>query len=234
MKEESLRVSTVIPVYNGEWYLKAAIQSVMEQTYKNMEVIVVDDGSEDDSASIAGSFKDIKIIQQPHRGDASARNTGLKHATGGFISFLDADDLWKPEKTEKQMALLLQNDHIDGTFCRFQNFFDPESAVPEWVNKDNFTRKKFQNMPSLVTLLMRKDKFHKVGLFNETLEVGSDIDWLVRAKEQNINLRLYPEICVLRRLHSKNLSYKAASNPKELLGVFKASLDRKRHQNKTS
>ena len=100
-------VSVVIPVYNGDRYLAEAITSVLDQTYKNFELIVVDDGSTDGSAEIAKSYKQAVLYTfQPNGGLSKARNTGLALARGKYIAFLDHDDLWLPHKLARQVTYL--------------------------------------------------------------------------------------------------------------------------------
>ena len=97
-------VSVIVPVYNGEHYLSFAIHSILRQDYHPSEVIVVDDGSTDNSANIARSFKEVRYIHQSNQGVAMARNVGIAAARGEFIAFLDADDLWTPNKLSIQNA----------------------------------------------------------------------------------------------------------------------------------
>ena len=86
------RLSIVIPVYNGANYLREAIESALAQTFRNVEVLVVDDGSTDETAAVARSFRDVRYLYQENRGLAAARNTGLRESSGRFVVFLDADD----------------------------------------------------------------------------------------------------------------------------------------------
>ena len=101
-------VSVIIPVYNGESYLSEAVESVYAQTIRPLEVIVIDDGSTDGSAAVARSFEDVRFYRQPNRGAADARNRGTELAHGSFLAFLDADDVWTPQKLRIQMAALLE------------------------------------------------------------------------------------------------------------------------------
>src|SRR5690242_5160744 len=105
------KVSIVIPVYGAEQYVSAAVQSAIKQTYKNLEILIIDDGSPDKSIEICQQFTDsrIKIIRQKNRGLPGARNTGIRHAQGEYIGFLDADDIWLPEKIEKHV------EHLDNS-----------------------------------------------------------------------------------------------------------------------
>src|ERR687893_681850 len=96
-------VSCIVPVFNGERYLQAALDSIFAQTYRSLEVLVVDDGSTDNTAAIVGSYGDrVRYLQQDNHGPSAARNRGIEAATCEFIAFLDADDLWHAEKLERQ------------------------------------------------------------------------------------------------------------------------------------
>jgi glycosyltransferase involved in cell wall biosynthesis len=111
-------VSVIIPVYGVEKYIAATVQSILNQTYQNFELIIVDDGSPDRSLEICQQFLDsrIKIISQENRGPSGARNTGISHATGEYIAFLDGDDMWLPEKLEKHLNHLESNPNIGVSF----------------------------------------------------------------------------------------------------------------------
>ncbi|MDF5719075.1 MAG: glycosyltransferase family 2 protein [Rhizonema sp. PD37] len=114
------KVSVIIPVYQVEKYIAATIKSVLEQTYTNFELIIVDDGSTDKSREICQQFTDprIKILCQENRGVAAARNTGIRNAQGEYLALLDADDLWLPEKLAKHVAHLETSPSVGVSFCR--------------------------------------------------------------------------------------------------------------------
>ena len=111
-------VSVVIPLYQTERFISAAIGSVLAQSFTDFEVLVVDDGSRDQGPSIAASFGDprVRVITQANRGLAGARNTGIRNARGTFVALLDADDLWHPKKLELHVAQLVQNPQIGVSF----------------------------------------------------------------------------------------------------------------------
>lgn len=113
-------ISVIIPIYGVEQYIAATIQSVLEQTYQNFEVLIVDDESPDRSVEICQQFTDprIEIVRQKNRGLAGARNTGIRHARGEYIAFLDGDDLWLPEKLEKHVEHLENSPHVGVSFSR--------------------------------------------------------------------------------------------------------------------
>lgn len=114
------RVSVIIPVYKVEKFVAATIKSVLAQTYKNFELLIIDDGSPDRSVEICQQFTDprIKIIRQENRGVAAARNTGIREAQGEYIALLDADDLWLPEKLEKHVEHLENSPDVGVSFSR--------------------------------------------------------------------------------------------------------------------
>ena len=105
-------VSVVVPVYNGELYLARALSSVLGQDYGPLEVIVVDDGSTDNSAQIACSFGGVHYIQQPNQGVSASRNAGITASHGEFIGFRDQDDIWAPEKLSVQAGYLLKHHEV--------------------------------------------------------------------------------------------------------------------------
>jgi glycosyltransferase involved in cell wall biosynthesis len=114
------KVSVIIPVYGVEKYIASTVQSVLDQTYKNFEILIIDDASRDKSIEICQKFTDprIKIIHQANRGLAGARNTGIRHAQGEYLAFLDGDDLWLPQKLEKQIECLENSPTVGVSFCR--------------------------------------------------------------------------------------------------------------------
>ena len=114
------KVSVIIPVYKVEKYIAATVQSALDQTYKDLEVIIVDDGSPDRSIEICQQFTDsrIEIIRQQNRGVCAARNTGIRHAQGKYLAFLDGDDLWLPEKLEKHIEHLENSPTVGVSFSR--------------------------------------------------------------------------------------------------------------------
>lgn len=110
-------VSVIITVYNGEKYIKQAIESVLSQTYKDIELIVIDDGSIDTTKEVICNYPNIKYAYQDNRGEGAARNYGVSLANGEYIAFLDADDLYKKDKIQKQINVLESNPGIDVVYC---------------------------------------------------------------------------------------------------------------------
>ncbi|MBT8087911.1 MAG: glycosyltransferase family 2 protein, partial [Gammaproteobacteria bacterium] len=124
------KISVVIPAYNVAAFIEDAINSVLGQTHRDFEVIVVDDGSPDDTASIVKRFDDprIRLVSQPNRGLAGARNTGIRCADGEYVAFLDADDLWRPTKLEEHVRHLDENPELGVSYSTSQ--FIDEAGAP--------------------------------------------------------------------------------------------------------
>lgn len=190
-------VSAVIPAYNAEATIERALASVYAQDYADIiEVIVVDDESTDTTAGVARSaFPQTVVIRQKNTGDAGARNTGIRHASGDYVAFLDADDEWTPEKTTVQLEIMDRYPGIDVLTCHFAI---REGSAPEdlrvvkiagdaLVNTTHFEDWLLWFVPArghpmlsnASGLLVRRDLFARIGMMDETV-VGS-IELMIRA-----------------------------------------------------
>lgn len=230
MMEQQPLVSVIIPVYNGARYLRAALDSVFAQTYRPLEVIVVDDGSSDESGAIAQSFPEVHYIRQENQGVAAARNHGIDAAHGDFYAFLDQDDLWTPEKLKLQIEYLLNNPDLGYTLTQLQFFLEPGATLPAWFRKDLLST--VHTGWVLGTLVVRRTTFEKVGNFATGYSAANDSDWFFRAKTAEIPMAVVPELLLLKRIHEANDSARAKEILSELLRVVKSSLDRQRSQKK--
>src|SRR5262245_50952803 len=124
---EGSLITCIVPAYNVERYLSEAIDSILAQTYRPLRVIVADDGSTDRTAKIAAEYgKRIIYLRQTNHGYPAAKNLGLSAAEGDFIAFLDADDMWHPEKLARQMERFEKRPELDLCFTRYMNFWMPE------------------------------------------------------------------------------------------------------------
>lgn len=197
-------VSVIIPAYNAAAYLDAAIASVLKQTAVPTEIIVVDDGSTDDTLQIARQPRahEIVVIANPHRGIAATRNHGIRQATARHLAFLDADDLWPADKIARQLAHIDATPGLDGVFGAMRNFLSPELAETERA------RLHCPETPvpgySAGTLLIRREAFLSVGLFDESLSAGEFIAWYSAALDQGLNFEMSEHILLHRRIHGRN------------------------------
>ena len=222
-------ISCIVPVFNGVRYLAEALESILNQTYRPLEIIVVDDGSTDQTPAVIRRYSDrIRSIHQDNAGPAKARNRGLGESGGDFVAFLDADDLWHPEKLERQAARFRARPELDVCVTHVQNFWIPE-LEKEKVRLQN--HRFAQPLPgyAMQALLARRSVFERVGRFDDSLRAADDTDWFLRAFEQGAVLEILPDVLVHRRLHDKNLSRSALAYS-ALLQVIKNSLDRKRNE----
>lgn len=202
-------ISCIVPVYNGERYLAETVDSILAQTHQPLEILVVDDGSTDRTATVAAGFGPrVRYCWQENAGEAAARNRGLSMAQTEFVAFLDADDLWHPEKLQRQIAWLRERPEVDLCFTCFQNFWIPELA-DEQQRYQGLPLSQPQSAWSTSTLLARRSVFTKFGNFsdNGSLTPGSEsMIWFLRAAERGAAIHVLPEILMYRRLHCANLS----------------------------
>lgn len=178
-------ISVIIPTYNRQFFLKTAIQSVLNQTFEKFELLIIDDGSKDTTCEIVKSFKDkrIKYIYQKNQGPSSARNSGIKLAHTNFISFLDSDDTWKKEKLEIQYEAMLENpqyllSHTEEIWYKNGKILNPKK-IHQKQHGTVFEQSLRLCAISMSTVMVRKELFDTIGLFDENLLVCEDYDmWL--------------------------------------------------------
>ena len=220
-------VSVVIPVYNGERHIASALQSVFDQDYHPVEVIVVNDGSVDRSADIVCSYKEIKYIFQANQGPAVARNVGIEAARGELVSFLDQDDLWAGQKLSIQVDYLLAHPFVGYVLAGERLFLEPGTQRPAWLREELLLKDHTGFLPG--TLVVRIAMFERIGLFDPKYRNSSDLDWLKRARDAGISAGILPDVLLYKRIHSSNQSREQRGRF-ELFEVIKASLDRQRNR----
>ncbi|MEB3181796.1 MAG: glycosyltransferase [Nostocaceae cyanobacterium] len=205
-------ISVILPVYNGAATIRETITSVFSQTFSDLELIVINDGSQDSTLDIINSFSDarLKLFSYPNAGQAASRNRGVSHAVGEYISFIDADDLWKPEKLANQLKALQENpqaavayswtDHIDDKSqflrvgCRMtvQGNVYPELLIGNFIENGS-------------NPLIRKQIFNEVGGFEISLNPAEDWDlWLRLAANYQYVVVKSPDI--LYRVSTNSMS----------------------------
>ncbi len=207
-------VSVIIPTYNCSRYICAAVDSVLAQTYKNKEVIVVDDGSTDDTKEVLQRYgSEIRYHFQSNSGPSAARNTGIKLATGDMISFLDADDVWLPKKLELQVNLMNQHGDVGLVACSANMTDASGENVTESLIFKNYSNRQalLHDMMSMSLLLgtpnvlIKRECFDKVGLFDESLYGAEDWKmWMNIAK--NYDIKFIEEPLVRVRNHANRIS----------------------------
>ncbi|MFG6099201.1 glycosyltransferase family A protein [Leptothoe sp. ISB3NOV94-8A] len=220
------KVSIVIPLYNTEKYVRLALESALAQTYQNLEIIVVDDGSTDEGVTICQQFTDdrIRIIQQENRGLSGARNTGIRHAEGEYVAFLDADDLWVPEKVERHVEHFEKRPEIGISFS-YSTFIDENgtplgiyqiSKVSQITPLDILCRTPIGNGSAAV---FRKEVFENIKFpvqvdgiieehyFDEAFRESQDVEcWMRVAIKTKWIMEGLAEPLTLYRVNSKGIS----------------------------
>jgi glycosyltransferase involved in cell wall biosynthesis len=222
------QVSIVIPIYRVEKFIYFAIQSVLNQTFSDFELLLIDDGSPDDSRKVCESFMDsrIRIISQENRGLSAARNTGIRHAKGDILAFLDGDDIWAPNKLEKHLEHLRKFPEVGISFSRSEFINDEGESL------GNYQMPKLSDITASHLLLqnpigngsaavIRREVLDSISYnsqiqvsnsnetwyFDENLRQAEDIDcWLRVAILTSWKIEGIPEALTLYRVNPKGLS----------------------------
>jgi len=220
-------ISVIIPVYNCERYLSEAIESVLAQTYRPIEVIIIDDGSTDRTAQVALRYEpEITYLYQPNAGSSAARNQGVRLSRGSYLAFHDADDTWKKNKLALQMQVFLDDPQVDAVFGHIKQFYSPDL--------DEDTRKRIvcpENlMPGYLctTMLVKREVFFHVGFFQTRWEIGENMNWIIRAREVGLKMVMLPDLMYYRRLHAENKGLRLKNKQQQRLYILKAALDQRR------
>lgn len=222
MNNEPL-ISVIIPVFNGETFLEDAINSVLNQNYDNLECIVVDDGSIDGSAAIAKKHERIIYLHQKHKNVAAARNLGVGKASGEYLAFLDADDIWDTDKLKTQINYMEENPDIDYSVTKHSLFLtEGLKDFPQWVRTNHSKEETIAYIPS--SLIVRKSAFEIVGYFDESYRISDDSDWFLRARDAGIKLGIIDKNLLHKRVHSQCLMSQTGVIKKELMKSIRASL----------
>ncbi|OKH34572.1 glucosyl transferase [Calothrix sp. HK-06] len=224
------KVSVIIPVYNAVKHVATAVQSVLSQTYENFEILIIDDGSPDESIDVCRQFNDprIKIIYQANRGLPGARNTGIRHAQGAYLAFLDADDAWLANKLEKHVNHLNNSPTVGISFC-YSAFINEQG---KFIGLHQKPRRLYDITPSYVlcrnpvgngsVAVIRREVFEDIKFegnlhgnlenyyFDENLLRAEDVDcWLRISIKTHWRHEGIPEVLTLYRITSEGLSANA-------------------------
>lgn len=226
MREKDL-ISVVIPTYNRASLLRDALFSVHQQSHRPIELVVVDDGSTDNTEAVVLAFKSLNnaddftviYVRQTNAGGNVARNKGIQSSRAEYIAFLDSDDLWKPEKLEKQLTQIKEFDNIGAVYCGLQETQMDLKGTMEWVMRD-FPYGNIHNQllvsdvtAPTSTYLIRKSVFENVGYFNEKLQARQDWEMWIRISN-NYLICAVPENLVYYRKHDGE---RTISNPSKEL-----------------
>lgn len=218
-------VSVIIAVRNGERFLAEAIESVLAQDQRPVEIVVVDDGSTDNSAEVAASFEHVVVIRQGNEGPAAARNAGVARSSGELITFLDADDRMAPGRLATQVGAL----GASGPGCVLMHqelVLDPGMSMPGWVQP---FAEPDEAVPGLMmSAMLSRDAFLGVGGFDPSFRLCEDVDLLFRLREAGVSVEILPTVGVLRRIHPDNASHQVGPLRAALARAVRARIERMR------
>jgi glycosyltransferase involved in cell wall biosynthesis len=217
-------VSVVMPALDEEAFIAEALQSVLAQTYRPVEIIVVDDGSSDRTADIAVEHG-VRVVRRPHGGQAAARNAGVAVARGAYWAIFDADDVMPPERLSRQVAYLEEHPELGIVLGLAEAFVSPGEPRPPHFNPiwdDGPYRGHWG------TLLARRSVADLVGPFNEALALGEDVEWMGRANAAGVPVGYVDHVCLRYRIHRGNTSSDIGANRRATLSVLRASVRRRR------
>jgi glycosyltransferase involved in cell wall biosynthesis len=220
-------ISVMMTVYNGAPYLAEAIESVLSQTYRPIEFIVVDDGSDDGSSEIAKGFVPaLQYVYHPRRGMGASRNRAVEIAKGQYLTYLDADDRLSPNALEKQATVLTAYPQVDVVFGHVREFVSPELDASARARLRPASERLPGRLPT--TMLIRREAFFRVGLFVTDLKMGIGMDWSARAIEAGLTTFMLPDVIFERRLHGQNNGIRERERRTDYVRAVKAALDRRR------
>ncbi len=225
-------VSVIIPVRNGGRFLGDALRSVRGQTGWPLEVLVVDGHSDDDTEQVARAFPGVTFVPQHGHGLPAAYNQGIETARSNWLAFLEADDIWTADKLDVQMRAMLDRPERLFTMAHARFFVETGCVPPagfraRWLEAD-------QAGALLSTFVARREAFARVGLFDTSLKIAADVDWLARAKDLCVPGATLPETLLNKRVHDGNLTNLVDENNAELLRVIRGSLSRRWNQNRAT
>jgi len=217
-------VSVVIPSFNDSRFVRQCLTSVLAQSHGLLDVIVVDDGSNDGTAEIARSFgAPVRVFEQPNSGSAVARNRGLQESRGDYVAFLDADDCWHSRKIELQLRHLESCTECVAVYCRKLEVTDAY-AVPSWPSDQDLARELGVSSDSSVsgwlylellrssvvhtsTVMASRDMLSRVGQFDPTLQKGQDLDYWLRLSRLG-PIHMLDEVLSAYRIHANSITHR--------------------------
>ncbi|WP_252234911.1 glycosyltransferase [Clostridium sp. CH2] len=220
-------VSVIIVVYNGEKYIKQAIESVLNQTYKNIELIVVDDGSTDATRKIVEEYKDVIYIYQENRGEGSARNLGIENSNGKYLAFLDADDLYEFDKIEKQRKILIEDNDIDIVYNDLKvvdeklNYLNTLKSEGIYEKREDLLANIIyrQIIQGPICMMMRRKCIENIK-WSEELIYTVDYEYIIKLAFKH-NFKYLEEPLYIYRRHGNNLSNKHNATVEEEIKIVK-------------
>lgn len=213
-------VTVIVPAYNAAAYLDDALDALAAQDHPDVEVVVVDDGSQDDTAEVARRHAGVRVVQQENAGPSAARNAGIAVARGDFITFCDADDRFRPTKVSAQVGYLREHPEVGCVLCQHETFYAPGTTRPDWLTDEEGVQPQ--------SALVRRSVVEEVGGFNPDYRLTEGLEWLSRLRDHGVRIEVVPGVHVDRRIHDQNLSYQRAGLQHHMLRSLRERIERNR------
>lgn len=217
-------VTAFMPVYNGEQFLEASLESLLAQDYAPLEVVVCDDGSTDRTAEILSSYPAIRTVHQENRGRAAACAAAIEASTGGFLTSFDADDLWPSNRLTLQATYLLEHPEVGCVLGR-QEWMNP----PPWLGRDPVYGD-LDGIP-IGSAMFRRSVYDEIGGFDATFRHSEDMDLLLRIRERGIAISILSEVVLYRRFHGEQMTANPPTAP-PILRSLRQKIERERQASK--
>jgi len=222
-------VSVVVPVFDGARFLAECLASLAAQDHPSLEIVVVDDGSRDDSAAIVEAFADghpfVRLLRRAHEGLGASRNAGVDASRGELVGFCDADDTWRPDKASTQVAYLEAHPEVDIALCRQDTMIEPGVSTPDWLIPDQ--RYGDLDGVSPTSGLFRRAVFERVR-YRTDMDPGTDFDLLVQARGAGFTISVIDAILRTRRIHDDNMTTRFGPSRSQLFASVRGHLQGRR------
>lgn len=226
---ENPLISVIMVVYNREKYIREALESILADQYSPKEIIVVDDGSSDNTVKIVADFPDVILLCQENCGVSVARNVGIRASKGAYITFLDSDDIWMPGRIEAGLDFFNRQPEISFIFGQEVMFLEegvqkPALILQEWIEKP-------RDASNNGSIMAKRLCYEKIGLFNPEYKKDEDTEWNIRALQGMLKMIRIPFVFHRRRIHDSNISLVQGDiRNKSLLKIMHESIKRKKEE----
>ena len=224
VKKEPL-VSVITATLNASKYLREALNSILNQTYQHIEVLIIDGGSTDDTKEIANLFPKVSFVTQNGKGLFDAWNQGIRMCTGEFIAILDSDDIWNPTTLSDHVNALLCDSSKLGSVGQVKFFLEKKQTPPPEFKLSLIEKSHLAYMPGC--FMGRKEIFNRIGYYETEWEIASDIIWFGQVKDLKDEIYILDRVVLNKRVHKNNISYNSVEEDiwgRELLKLLHLKL----------
>ena len=222
-------VSVITATLNASKYLREALNSILNQTYQNIEVLIIDGGSTDDTIEIANMFPKVSFVTQNGKGLFDAWNQGIQMCNGDFVAILDSDDIWNPTTLSDHVNALLCDSSKLGSVGQVKFFLEKKQTPPPEFKLSLIEKSHLAYMPGC--FMGRKEIFNRIGYYETEWEIASDIIWFGQVKDLKDEIYILDRVVLNKRVHKNNISYNSVEEDiygRELLKLLHLKLKSKR------